>query len=53
MNAWAIAIVVLMFCSFTVQMVKHGERRPNYNGMLATLDLAISLFLFYKAGLFG
>lgn len=52
MNAAAITLVVFAFLQASLHVACNGRPRGNYHALIGLMDLALSLFLFYQAGLF-
>lgn len=47
-----ITMIALMSVSIGINLVKHGERRPDYNVWHALMGTSISCWLLYAGGFF-
>jgi len=43
-------MLILMVFALTVQLVKHGERRPDYNAIYSLIDTVLMALLLYWGG---
>lgn len=51
---WVIIIIAFEFLKLGIHLAKHGEEyRDRYNFFIQFLITGITLFIFYKAGLFN
>lgn len=53
MHTPQIVLIVLMAISGTIHLLRHGQRRENYNFGVWVLDASLFMGLLYWGGFFG
>lgn len=54
MNGWTVTYLIMYALSLGIHLARHGHpRESNYNFFTALFSMIISMFILYKAGLFG